>query len=428
MERCRRGRASGPCYSLRVDTIPADISIAEYRERRQRLLDALGGAAAVVFGGTETPSSYPMGRWTTDRHFWYLTGLDYESGAAVVFDPSAEDPDRRVTLFLRSRDPEVERWDGPRSPLDSALKAKTGFKSINRTGALPGRLTEAARRTKRLACLHPFTAYNSDLSPDLAAYKKIGDHVPGVALEDRSQLLPAMRAVKSPSELALMRCAVSASAAGFAEALRLIRPGLTEKAVADTITAKFREFGCESAFEPIVGSGPNGAVLHYIDLDRAIQDGDLIVIDYGAAYGGYASDVTRTFPAGGRFTAEQRRLYEVVLEANRKATEAAKPGATFTDVQKAALQVIKGAGYEDMFIHGIGHQLGIECHDCTPDGPLVAGMVITIEPGIYFPEQGVGIRIEDDILLTETGNVSLTAAIPKTVEDIEAAMTARLAG
>ncbi len=401
------------------------IATEEYQERRERVLDALDGAAGVVFAGAETPSSYPCGRWKTDRFFWYLTGLDYESGAAVVFDPSAEDPRRRVTLFLRSRDPEIERWDGPRSPLDSTLKSTTGFSSLARAGALPGRLTDAARRTKRLACLHPFTSYVADLSPDYAVFRKVCDHVPGVAIEDRTQVLPGMRSVKSPAELGLMGRAVAVSAAALAAALPFVRPGVVEQTVAEILSTTYRAHGAEPAFDSIVGSGPGGAVLHYVDLDRVIEDGDLVVIDYGASVGGYASDVTRTLPASGVFTTEQRELYEIVLQANEAATRAAVPGATMTDVQRAADAVISAAGYQDMFIHGIGHQLGIDCHDSTPDGPLVPGMVVTIEPGIYLPDKALGIRIEDDVLVTDTGNITLTAAIPKSVDEIEAAIEAR---
>ena len=229
-----------------MNTETFSISIDEYRDRRQRVLESLGDAAGVVFAGTETPSSYPLGRWKTDRFFWYLTGLDYESGAAILFDPAAEDPQRRITLFLRSRDPEIERWDGPRSPLDSALKAKTGFAALARGGSLPGRLTDAARRTKRLACLHPFTSYNLDLSPDFAVFKKVCEHVPGVAIEDRTQVLPGMRAVKSPAELALIERAIAVSAAALAAALPLIRPGVSEKAVADALTDTYREHGAEA--------------------------------------------------------------------------------------------------------------------------------------------------------------------------------------
>ena len=400
------------------------IPSSEYHQRRERLLEALEGAAAVVFAGEETSSDSLPGRWKTGRLFWYLTGLGHESGAAVVFDPTAEDPNRRISLYLLPRDPESERWDGARDPLGCALRAKTGFASIQRTTYLPSRLTDAARRTKRLACLHPFAPYTSAVSPDLAVFKRICDHVPGVAIEDRTQILPAMRSVKSPAELALIEQAVAASVAGYEAAMRFIRPGVTEESIAETLAAGFRSLGGEHAYEPIVGAGSNGTVLHYCDLDQVVKDGDLIVIDCAAAHGGYASDVSRTLPANGVFTPEQRRLYEIVLEANIAGIAAARSGATMTDVHKAALKVIAEAGYEDYFIHGIGHQLGIEVHDVTPDGPLVPGMVLTIEPGIYLPDQGVGVRIEDDILITASGNVELTSAIPKTVEAIEAAMAA----
>ena len=404
---------------------PLLIDASEYARRREAVLQALEGAAAVVLAGHETPSSSPVDRWKTDRLFWYLTGLDYESGAAVLFDPAAEDPERRVTLFLRPRDPEMERWDGSRDPLGLALKGKTGFTSIARTPSLPTKLSDAARRTKRLACLHPFASYDAAVSPDLDIFRRISERIPGVVIEDRTGVLPAMRAVKSPAELALIQQAIAVSAAGFEEAMRFIRPGVTEAQIAEKLTAAFRERGAEPAYAPIVGSGLNGTVLHYVDNDQVVKEGELIVIDYAAAFGGYASDVTRTFPADGVFTSEQREIYEVVLEANLAGIEVARPGATITDVQSAARAVIAKAGYEDHFIHGVGHQLGVEVHDVTPDGPLVHGMVLTIEPGVYLPQRRLGVRIEDDILLAETGNVNLTAAIPKTVAAIEETMAGR---
>jgi len=398
------------------------ISVEEQRQRREALLQALDGAVAVVFAGTGTGSDSAQGRWRTDRLFWYLTGLDYESGGAVAFDPTAEDPDRRITLYLRPRDPESERWHGAREPLDSALQTRTGFDSVLRTPAMPPRLTEAARRSKRVACLHPFAPYNAAISPDLEVFKRVADHVPGVAIEDRTQLLPRMRAVKSAAEVALIEKAVAATVAGYQHALRFISPGVTESEIAEVLTAGFRTLDGEPAFAPIVGAGANGAVLHYEDLAQTVKDGDLIVIDYAASYGGYASDVTRTLPASGTFTPDQRELYEVVLEANLAAMRAVRPGATMTEVHNAALEVITEAGYKDDFIHGIGHQLGIEVHDVAPDGPLAPGMVLTIEPGVYLPERGMGVRIEDDVLVTETGCLDLTSAIPKTVEAIQAAM------
>jgi Xaa-Pro aminopeptidase len=399
---------------------PKAISSNEYADRRQAVLAALEGAAALVLAGNAT--ALPQGRWTADPMFRYLTGLDYEGGAAVLFDPSAEDPSRRITLFLRPRDVETERWEGTRAALDSTCKDDTGFSSIKRTPYLPGMLSEAARRTKRLACLHQFASYAADVSPDLDIFHKIAQRIPGVAIEDRTQLLPAMRAVKSPAELALMERAVVATAAGFEVCLRAIRPGISEKDLADLLVATYHGLGCEPAYDLIVGTGTNGTVLHYCANNAAISEGDLIVMDCAAAYRGYASDVTRTFPASGTFSREQREIYEIVLQAELAGIAAAKPGATYSDVDAAARAVIEGAGYGDAFIHGTSHPVGIEVHDVTPDGPLKPGMVVTVEPGIYLPDRGFGVRIEDDILITTGGNRNLTSAVPKTVQAVEEAL------
>jgi Xaa-Pro aminopeptidase len=396
------------------------ITAAEYAARRAAVLEALEGAAAVVLAGNSSPSL--QGRWIADPMFRYLTGLDYEGGAAVLFDPSAEDSDRRITLFLRPRDIEIERWDGARPGLDSAFRAETGFSYVKRTSYLPGMLSQAARRTKRLACLHPFASYIADASPDLDIFHKISERIPGVALEDRTQLLASLRAVKSPAELALIERAAVGTAAGFDACLAAIRPGMSEKELENLLLAVYRDQGCEPAYDLIIGTGINGTVLHYSANNALIEDGDLVVMDCAAAFRGYASDVTRTLPAAGVFSAEQRDIYEIVLEAELAGIAAARPGATYTDIDRAARDVIERAGYGDAFIHGTSHPVGIEVHDITPDGPLKAGMVVTVEPGIYLPERGFGVRIEDDILVTANGNRNLTVAVPKTPEAIETAM------
>ncbi len=401
------------------------VPLGEYAERRAKVLGALEGAAAVVLAGDRPASDLPYGRRPVDAFFWYLTGIDTEPGAAVLFDPSAEDPERRIALFLRSRDPETELWDGARPSLDSSYKTRTGFSSLARTGQLAARLTEAARRTRRLACLHPFASYDQDLSPDLALFHKVCERVPTAAIEDRTQILISMRAVKSAAEVALIERAVAVTEKGYEAAFSSVRPGADEGAVALAMTAAFRASGGAPAFEPIVGSGGNGTVLHYSANDSTIREGDLVVIDYAAAVGGYASDVTRTLPAAGKFTPEQRELYDLVLEANLAAIKAVRPGVTYTEVNKAARDVIAKAGYEDAFPHGVGHHLGIDVHDPAPDGPLAAGMILTIEPGIYLPDRGIGIRIEDDVLVTKSGARVLTEAIPKTPESVEAAMEQR---
>ena len=220
-----------------------------------------------------------------------------------------------------------------------------------------------------------------------------------------------------------MKGAIAATTAGYAAAMKVIRPGINEGQVARTLEQTYLDYGATGlAYNSIVGTGLNGTVLHYMDNAHPLEEGDLLVIDSGAMFGGYAADVTRTYPVGGKFSSDQRAAYETVLQSQLAAIRAAKPGATMLDVDAAARGVLEKAGYGDAFIHGIGHQLGMEVHDVTPDGPLKPGMVVTIEPGIYLPDQKMGIRIEDDILITAKGNQNLTSAVPKSVADVEAAL------
>jgi len=398
------------------------IPLSEYIARRQRVLKELQGAVGVVFAGEGAPPL--LGRWRPDFNFYYLTGLSNEAGAAVVFFPGADDPKRRCALFLRPLNAEMERWDGYRERIASPLKQRTGFETIMRSNALPAALTAAARKSKRLACLHPFAVYPATVSPDLAAFRSISERIPGVAIEDRTGLLPSMRSVKSQAELKLMGQAIAATAAGYEAALQVIRPGASEAQVARTLEQTYRDHGAEElAYNSIVGSGLRGTVLHYMDNSGPLEGGDLLVIDSGASFRGYAADVTRTYPVSGKFTAEQREAYEVVLASQKASIKAARPGARMHEVDAAAREVIEKAGLGDAFIHGIGHPLGLEVHDVNPDGPLSAGMVITIEPGIYLPERKMGIRIEDDVLITSRGNENLTAMIAKEAKEIEQRMS-----
>ena len=402
--------------------MPIDaISIAEYQSRRERLFDSLNGAAAIVCAGEGAPPL--LGKWRADQHFVYLTGLEAEPGAAVLFDPTNENPKRRIVLFLRPLNPEMERWDGYRDAISQSLKDRTGFETILRSNMVPAMLTAAARRAKRVACLHGLAVYPNPVSPDLAVFKQIAERIPGLAIEDRTQLLPQMRSVKSAAELALMQRAADATAEGYDAILKLIKPGLTEADLDRVLEQTYRENGASGvAYNSIVGSGLNGTVLHYMDNTQPLVAGDLIVIDSAARFAGYAADVTRTFPVSGKFTADQKEIYNTVLEAELAAIKALKPGITHTEVDAIAREVIENAGFGDAFIHNVGHQLGLDVHDVTPDGPYTAGMVVTIEPGIYLPDRKLGVRIEDDVLITKRGGVSLTDRIPKTIKDVEAAM------
>ncbi|HAK94284.1 MAG TPA: xaa-pro aminopeptidase [Planctomycetes bacterium] len=397
------------------------IARSEYMQRRARVLAALKGGAAVVFAGG---SSQPLlGPWIADANFQYLTGLDDEPEAAVLFDPSAEDERRRVVLFLKPLNREAERWDGYREEIGSGLRARTGFRTVMRTTSLAALLTDAARRAKRLACLHPFAVYDAAVSPDLAVYRKVAERVPGVAIEDGTELLKGMRARKSRAELAMMRRAIAATAEGYRAVVRMLAPGVNERDIQQALETSYHRHGVTRvAFNTIVGAGLNSTVLHYMANKAAAEEGDLVVIDSGASFGGYCADVTRTLPVSGRFTKEQRRFYTIVLDAQRAAIKAARPGVHMWQVEETARSVIEKAGCGDAFIHGVGHQLGLLTHDVTPAGPLAPGMVVTIEPGIYFPDRKLGIRIEDDVLIGRAGNRVLSSAVPKTIEDIESAM------
>lgn len=395
------------------------IGLSEYQARRARVLEELDGACSVVLAGSGEPPL--VGRWKPDQHFRYLTGIDNEPDAAVLFDPGHPSTKRRCVLFLKPWTPERDDWDGRRERLGSELRTKTGFETVLRTTHLPGLLTDAARRSGTLACLHPPAPYTAPVSNDLGLYKKIAERVPGVAIKERSQLLPSLRAVKSEGEIALMKRAIEASAAGYRALAGALKPGVRERDLQRAFENAIRDAGAEgAAYNPIVGSGPNATVLHYTANDGVVGENDLLVVDAGASVEGYAADITRTFPASGSFNARQRELYELVLRSQEASIDAVKPGATLWDADAAARDVIDEAGYGDFFIHGIGHQLGLEVHDVNPDGPLREGMVVTIEPGVYLPEEGIGIRIEDDILVTASGNENLSGGVPKGVSDLEA--------
>jgi len=395
------------------------IRTDEYIARRKKVLTALKGVPGVVMGGG---GSAPLvGHWRANQDFVYLTGIEDEFGAMVLFDGKNPNPKRRCVLFLKPINPEMDDWDGRRDRISEELRRRHGFDTVMRTTAFPRMLTDAVRRAKRAACLHQFSVYDAPVSPDLALFRKVGERIPGVAIEDHTPVLPSLRAVKSRAEQGLMRKAIDATAHGLDALTRALAPGVGEAELQRVLENGFREAGAETtSFNTIVGSGANATVLHYRANSDVAEDGELVLVDSGASYRGYAADVTRVFPVSGRFTKRQRELYSLVLRAQKAAIAAVKPGATMIDVDEAARAVIEKAGLGNHFIHGIGHQLGLDVHDATPEGPLKPGMVVTIEPGVYLQDEAIGIRIEDDILVTTKGRTNLSSAIPKSVEDVEA--------
>ncbi|MDZ4831213.1 MAG: Xaa-Pro peptidase family protein [Phycisphaerae bacterium] len=416
-----------------MTTMPTDaaIPLSEFAERRAKVLAALkdpkGDAIGLVFAG-DGEASLDHG-WRPHPHFEYLTGINDEAGAVLLLDPKNPVESRRAILFLRPLNPELEKWDGFRDTISSKLRERYGVGTIMRTTALARFVTEAAKRARRLACLHPFSAYNAPVSPDLVIFRSISERIPGVATEDRTHVIAQMRARKSPAEVSVMRRAIEITARGYEAVLSAIRPGANEFDVQEAIEHAYKTHGARNtAYRTIAGSGFNATVLHYHANNQPLADGDLICIDSGAAYFGYSADVTRTYPANGKFSKRQRELYEIVLASELAGIAAAKVGATLMDVDKACRDVITKAGHGDWFIHGAGHHLGLETHDITPDEPLDVGAVITVEPGIYIPDEKIGIRIEDDVLVGKTKPTVLSLMIPKSVTEIEKLMASARSG
>lgn len=404
----------------KASSIPKD----EFREKRERVLRALKDSVGIVFAGEA--SSDLTGRWRPDPNFEYLTGITDEPGAILLFDPKHEIAYKRTVLFLKPLDPELEKWDGARDFIDSKLVAKYGVQTIFRTSKFSMIMNIVCKRSRKFACLHPFAGHDQPVSSDLDIFQKICQRIPGCTIVDETELLARMRSVKSLNERACMKEAVRISAMGYDEVLRSMKPGMNEFEVQEILEHAYRSNGSRGpAYNTIAGAGFNSTVLHYEANDQALKKGDLIVIDSGADYNGYAADVTRTYPVSGKFTKRQREIYSIVLKALEASLRKVRAGCTFKQIDKASRDIIKKAGYGDYFIHGIGHHLGLEVHDITPEGSIKTGAVITIEPGIYIPDENLGVRIEDDVVVTQTGCTNMSASIPRSISAIERAMSSR---
>lgn len=399
------------------------IKVSEYQARRKKISSVLKDAVGVVFAGAGAP---PLrGEWFPDMNFRYLSGIANEPGAVILFDPKNPNPKRRTILFLQPVNPEMDVWDGYRDHISQELRDRYGFDTVMRTNALPRFLSEAARRTKKLACLHPTAAYTQPITPDLDLFQKIAARTPGCSIVDMSDAIINLRLVKSAAEIKQIQNAIKATHNGLNKLMAKLKPGVGERELHNALVGGFAEAGSiRNAFDPIVGSGHNATILHYKENTGVCHDGDLIVVDSGAEINGYASDITRTVPVNGKYTKEQAKFYNLVLKSQQAAIRAVKPGATMAQVDEASRKVIRDAGYGDQYLHGVGHHLGLETHDPSPDVKLKAGMVVTIEPGLYLQDKSIGIRIEDDILVTEKGYKNLSSMIPKTVSEVEAAIKA----
>ena len=391
-----------------------DIQPDEFRSRRGALRKSLDGVM-VLFGQREGLDV--VFHFRQEPNFYYLTGWT-EPGAILLVTPAEE------TLFLPHHDEHAERFLGKRSSAEDAnVHQATGFDRVLGVEKFETELDGALSRFAK------FYALSS--GPDRVklqaryAFREISDAAPPIT---------KLRVKKSDAELAAIQRATDVTIDAHRATWKRIEPGMYEHQLSAVLMSVYLDRGCEGvAYDPIVGSGPNGAVLHYFSGGRRMDRGEVVLMDSAAECGGYASDITRTIPVGGKFSKRQRELYQIVLGAQKAAIAAIKPGIRMGGEENSVTKVAKdylnshgkdthGEPLGKYFTHGLGHPVGLQVHDPNVDGPLEAGMVVTVEPGLYIPEEGIGIRIEDVVLVTEHGAKVLSAALPKEPDEIEAAL------
>lgn len=400
----------------------ATSDVAVFKARREALMEFLDGGVAVMYGATDGGGGIVRGQFVQESSFYYLTGVS-EPGAALILAPGEHR--HKEILYLQPRNPEVENWDGRREPLGDALNEATGFERVARIGALPLHLTQMLQRSKKAVFLGPIVGANQAIPDALSILRDAQSRVPGSSLENMADVVPEMRRIKDAGEIERIQKAVNVTGNGVMAAMKSVEPGMLEFQLQSIVEHAYEMEGAQFlGFSTILAWGPNTTVLHYGQNDQPIQDDGLILIDTGAAWEHYSADVSRTIPVNGTFSPRERELYELVLQAADQAIQKVQVGADFyNDVHMTAKGILDDAGYGEYFIHGTGHFLGLDVHDAgNYNLPLKAGVVITVEPGIYIPEEGIGIRIEDDILLTKDGPVILSRHIPRTVREIESAM------
>ena len=406
-----------------------------YAARRAKLRASVDGPI-VIYGYTGHEDASEVAIFFQEPSFYYLTGHD-EPGAVLVIVPNAatggaSDGGKALeTLYLPPRDPKEEVWEGPKiGPADAGIQEKTGFANVEPIANLREDVAKLGTAYKTFYTVVP--AGKEDGYPhfteSVAALRAL---VSGADVKDISPKLFAERQVKSDAEIDILQKATDLSIDAQFEAMKMMRPGLFEYQVAARMKEIHEMGGCSrEAYAPIVGTGFNSTVLHYSVLDSEIKDGDVVVIDVGGEYGGYAADITRTIPANGKFTPRQREIYDLVLGAQNAALAATKPGATILGQKDSLQQIVinyfnshpdsRGNVLTKYYPHGVSHHIGLDVHDPGDRArPLEPGMEISMEPGIYIPEEKIGVRIEDDVLITKDGYRLMTGRLPRTAEEIE---------
>ena len=429
----------------------------EFAKRRKQLLRMVGddGIAILPSAPVRLRSRDVEYRYRQDSDFYYLTGFA-EPDAVAVLAPGRDTG--QYVLFCRERDREKERWDGLRAGPDGAVRdfaADDAFPVDDIDDILPGILETRSRVYYTMGVYPEFDLRIAEWIKSLRSREASGIHTPHefVALD---HLLHDMRLYKSRAEIAAMRRAAKIAVGAHRRAMAVVRPGIFEYEVEAEYAHEFRRHDATASYSPIVGAGPNGCTLHYIDNRAQLADGDLVLIDAGCEYDYYASDITRTLPVSGRFSPAQRAVYEIVLEAQLAAIDKCRKGNHWNDPHDAAVRVItrglrklgllkgtvprliRDGAYREFFMHRTGHWLGMDVHDVGDYRVgeewrmLESGMVMTVEPGIYIPATGatarrwhnIGVRIEDDVAITSNGPDVLSRDLAKEPDDIERQMAA----
>ncbi|MBI3208085.1 MAG: aminopeptidase P family protein [Candidatus Solibacter usitatus] len=403
--------------ALAAFAAPPLPTIEEYQKRRAALRTALPDAAIVLHASSDR-SGDPRVPLIQEPNFFYLTGWT-EPGAVLLLLPKGSQPEE--ILFLPPRNERKERYEGRHwAAGDKDVETKSGFAKVMSTGTWEDEFKRLAAKCSKVYALKP----SGGAWKTLPVEREVLDATGAIA---------RLRMVKSQTEIDLLQHAIDVTARAHLAAWKRAKAGLYEYQIEATMTEVMQEAGCKRhAYRPVIGSGPNSVILHYGANRRRMDSGEMLVADVGAECSDYAADITRSIPVNGKFNPRQREIYELVLGAQKAAIAAVRPGEMLVRgaLVEAAKQYmdkhgkpINGKPPSTYFVHGIGHHVGLEVHDATAaDVPLEPGNVITIEPGMYIPEENFGVRIEDMVLVTEKGGIVLSRALPREIAQIEKRM------
>jgi len=428
-----------PAWGNALDRQPS----ADYHARREALATKAGGVI-VLFAPLENAGGDAIYGFRQEDNFYYLSGIT-EPGAALLIASAGEAknsaPARPYTeiLFLPPRNLTQEKWTGPKLGPDNPDAPKmTGFDQVEETGKLPDEVAKLATGSRPVVYTDVASHGESASTEALAFLKRMNT---SLSFQDVKPMLASLRTFKDAGEISLLRKAVDASVAAHFAAFKTVKPNVNEREISALLQYEWGKRGCERpAYAPIVGSGFFSTVLHYSEDSNTMKAGDVVVIDAAGEYSMYAADITRTLPVSGRFTPRQREIYDIVLGAQEAAMAAFQSGKSMlggdsdASLNKVAREYIRthgkdlhGQALDQYFIHGLGHYIGLNVHDAGDYKiPLGAGMAFTIEPGIYLPEENLGVRIEDDFLVGPDGTlIKLSGALPSKAEDVEKAMAGK---